>query len=786
MANNRITKILEYSLEGCILSNLDLSHNIINNITDFAFKNLERLIVLNLNSNQIRMSSLRPSTFEDLCNLEHLQIDNNIIENSSFVDGEVFEQLSSLKYLQLDGFPNATFSYEFAKLSKLNTLVVKGNQTYIHDETFSCFQNNSFVEELIISSNLIDVTRHSFSHFISLKTLDLSNNAELGFANISKSLYGLEHTHIESLYLVKSAPYNYDLITLDESFTTGLHNTRIKKIVLDSNNILIIDAKFRIHTPYLEYLSVEYNRLVQTQLLICDIYFLKNLKYISAASQSKRLPDATDVGLYEELPNSHVNDYRNKDLNDTCNDVLFHFGDETHIAISPYLEYANLSASLTIDLKHLNKTFIHGKNYALKYINYASNGLQVLEGPFILVHPPPSPMAVDFSDNGCYYIGPEFSKYNLGNTIGILYFNYNRIGEQFANYNSCSIFNDMPHLMELHLAFNMIKSVPPFLFINQLELKVLNLSHNSLQFLDFHLDHLVKLTHLDLSSNLITQLDAHYTHLWLSVPSSGSFTIDLKDNPLVCSCESLFFLQWLMITKVNVSHWGNYRCTYNRHFEYLIHIEQISTDLAIECSSKQWILISSLTFSFVVLMVLIAMVFYRHKFEIKIFCLKLTYQWKQYHEIHDTQYYEYDAFVAFHESDLTFVTTEIVPNLEKDDEFKLCIHHRNFIVGGSIEESILAAIEKSRKTVVILSENFLKSGWCDFEYKMARVRGFDEGVDIIIPIIKGELSNVENMSRSIRALLRKNTYIQWPEHQNQVDEFWQKLKTALSRPGIRM
>ena len=782
MANNRITKIFDHSFKGCSsLSFLDLSQNIINNITDLAFQYLKGLKIIYLNTNQIKLSSLTPGVFSHLCDLERLQIDDNIIENDSLVQGGIFEKLSSLNYLQLDGFPNATFSAEFAQLQNLSTLVVKGQQMYIHDKTFSCFQNSSSVEELIISSQLIDVTRHSFSHFSCLKTLDLSNNTELGFPNISKSLYGLVHTRIESLYLVKSAPYEYAFIVIDESFTEGLHNTRIKKIVLDGNNILVIDAKFRIHTPHLEYLSVEYNRLVQTQLLTCDVYFLKNLTYVSAASQSKRLPD--DAGISRKLSNYHVNSL-SSGLNDTCDDALFHFGDVIRLAIPPYIEYGNLSATLTEDFKHLKKTLVYGKNYALKYFNYASNGLQILEGPFIIIHVPPAPITLDLSDNGCYYMGPEFVKYNTGGSIGIMYFNYNRLGEQFLTDKNCSVFKYMPNLIELHIAFNMIKSLPPFIFINQLELQILNLSHNSLQFLDFHLDHMVKLTYLDLSSNLITQLDTHYTHLWLSVSSNRSFSIALKDNPLVCSCESLVFLQWLMITKINVTHWKNYTCTYNRHLKELFYIENISSDLAIECSSKQWILISSLTFCSVVLMVLIAMVFYRHKFEIKIFCLKLTYQWKQYQILRDTQYYEYDAFVAFHESDLDFVTTEIVLNLEENDEFKLCIHHRNFIVGGSIEENILAAIEKSRKTIVILSENFLKSGWCDFEYKMARVRGFEEGVDIIIPIVKGELSNVENMSRSIRALLRKNTYIQWPEHLNQVDEFWQKIKAALRRPVI--
>ena len=515
------------------------------------------------------------------------------------------------------------------------------------------------------------------------------------------------------------------------------------------------------------------NRLVQCQLLICDAYYLKNLTYFSASSQ---FSSVNNIGSHDNTNNSEKTKLLVNNLNNTCLRKIFNFAELTRIALPHKLEYISLSGTLTTGPDSLKELIFYGKN-SLKYLNYGSNGLHVIEGPVILAHDPPSPMTIDLSDNGCHNVGPDFFKY-MTNATGVLYLSHNRLGEQFMNEPNCSIFQQLTLLTELHLAFNEIKTIPQLIFINQLELNVLNLSHNSLQFLDFHLDHMVKLTYLDLSANLIVQLDTHYTDLWNSVPNNLS--IDLKGNPLICSCESMRFLRWMIVTEVSVTDWQNYTCTYKRHFQQLTQIEQILRDLTIECYSKQWVLIASLTVGFVALLISIIIVVYRHKFEVKVFCLKLTYQWKQYQSLLDERCYDYDAFVAFHENDLHFVVNDLVNNLEEKSGFKLCIHHRDFIVGGCIEESILAAIDRSRKTIVILSESFLKSGWCDFEYKMARVKGFDEGVDIIIPIIKGELmSNVENMSRSIRVLLKKNTYIQWPEHQNQVDDFWIKVKTAL-------
>ena len=85
---------------------------------------------------------------------------------------------------------------------------------------------------------------------------------------------------------------------------------------------------------------------------------------------------------------------------------------------------------------------------------------------------------------------------------------------------------------------------------------------------------------------------------------------------------------------------------------------------------------------------------------------------------------KYDAFVAYSEEDLQWVTQQLIPQVEQggepNEKLCLCVHHRDFLPGIPIEENILQSIKESNKTILILSENFVKRPWCEFETRVAR------------------------------------------------------------------
>uniref|UniRef100_K1QC90 Toll-like receptor 13 n=1 Tax=Magallana gigas TaxID=29159 RepID=K1QC90_MAGGI len=53
--------------------------------------------------------------------------------------------------------------------------------------------------------------------------------------------------------------------------------------------------------------------------------------------------------------------------------------------------------------------------------------------------------------------------------------------------------------------------------------------------------------------------------------------------------------------------------------------------------------------------------------------------------------------------------------------FKVRIHDRDFIPGVDIAENITIAIHNSRRIILIMTSDFLKSQWCMFELNMARM-----------------------------------------------------------------
>jgi uncharacterized membrane protein YgcG len=80
----------------------------------------------------------------------------------------------------------------------------------------------------------------------------------------------------------------------------------------------------------------------------------------------------------------------------------------------------------------------------------------------------------------------------------------------------------------------------------------------------------------------------------------------------------------------------------------------------------------------------------------------------------------YDAFVSYSSLDEDFVVTELAPRLENGHKrFRLCLHYRDFPVGASIAETIVRSVESSKRVILLVSNNFLNSEWCKFEFQTA-------------------------------------------------------------------
>ena len=146
--------------------------------------------------------------------------------------------------------------------------------------------------------------------------------------------------------------------------------------------------------------------------------------------------------------------------------------------------------------------------------------------------------------------------------------------------------------------------------------------------------------------------------------------------------------------------------------------------------------------------------------------------------------YKYDAFISYYHEDYLFVKNELIAELEEKHGLSLCVHQRDFLAGNYIAENILEAIKSSRMTVILLTDKFLKSKWCMYEFNMARMESIysRDGENVIFCIMLEKIER-KHISRELLECLEKETFLEYPDDQNDKPYFWEMLKAALSSNG---
>lgn len=156
-----------------------------------------------------------------------------------------------------------------------------------------------------------------------------------------------------------------------------------------------------------------------------------------------------------------------------------------------------------------------------------------------------------------------------------------------------------------------------------------------------------------------------------------------------------------------------------------------------------------------------------------------------YHAIPEGDHF--DAFLSYSSCDLDFALM-MHKRLEHGDDiqYSVAIDARDFEPGLHIVDNIAAFIGKSDRIIILLSKNFLASGWTEYELRMAEARCFQERKNLIILIFMEEIPN-RDLPRTLQTLVRHVTYLVWPDDHTCSDScddrackiFWKRLKLAL-------
>ena len=428
---------------------------------------------------------------------------------------------------------------------------------------------------------------------------------------------------------------------------------------------------------------------------------------------------------------------------------------------------------------------------SLKYLNIQGNFVRVLKNITFRRNSSEIPFEADFSHNNMISFAGAFDYVTVeyGLKVITLLFSDNKLGRELSE-NEGSLFDHLADLIKLDFSSNEIKTLLQSIFKNLARLQYLNLGKNSLLLIGFRISHMKKLQFLDLSDNLLSQLDTQFRSELDSVKNhSPNFTVDMLGNPFQCSCETHAFLGWVYEKQSMFSHYEEYACVYRNNPVLFKNMAQMLDTLNYQCSLNMVVKVSAGLLAFLIFVIAVSVFLYRHKWDVRFFFLRYVTNRKAYQELEGSnEEYVYDAFVSFHSDDQDWVWNELHENIDRiegsektDDQprFRLCIHERDFVPGDLIEENILRSIESSRKTIVVLSRNFLQSVWCEFELQIARKLCVEKGRDLIIAVMLETLPTNVRMSRSVERLIRKNTYIEWPTEPLEQIHFWNQMRCAL-------
>ena len=271
--------------------------------------------------------------------------------------------------------------------------------------------------------------------------------------------------------------------------------------------------------------------------------------------------------------------------------------------------------------------------------------------------------------------------------------------------------------------------------------------------------------------------------------------IDLTENSFVCNDEMIVRFYQLAKHKTIIG-WVNgtgYACKNNNgESKTFLEIVQKGEEEADGCCPNdmttltpnnnrgQTIIIATIAaaVSAIVFGALITYYTYSNKWYIKFWLAKRRLH-KDPKFKPDNMYLKYDAFVSYSNDDQKWVYEKLAKYLEGQVGLKLCLHERDFSAGLPITENIVQSLEQSRTCLIILSDGYATSDWCNFELNCAHQIFSEQNNRSIVVIILNEPSN-EKLTKTMKYILKTRTYLEWKEEEKSMESsantvFWKRL-----------
>ncbi|XP_063314606.1 toll-like receptor 2 [Pelobates fuscus] len=723
---------------------LDLSNNKIQVLTGSDLNAYNKLEILHLTWNEIQ--TISDDTFDSLRNLKDMDLSYNKLKNLS---PTWFRNLHMLKYLNLLGnlYPTLGISSLFSSLSSLTSLKF-GNQ-YLSDLKLENLKGLERLDEVHIHfPNLKEYAKGSLKEIQHINYIILTMNINLAPDILNDLVYSVTLFEIRNMSL---------LLPEDVTGFSLFTETSVRKLIF--KNCTITDKS----TARLLEIMQHYKNI--TDLILEDSELLGTGQGYPLLKDDKnslttiiiRNLQIPNFYLFSDLSFAYILVKHIKSITCTGTNVFLIPCNFSRSFLS--MEYLDVSENLLTDIFLASSAcFLDGGGAwpLLKTLNVSKNLLTKLPDVAHLLSSQPYLINLDLSQNK--FGESSLSECKWAPTL------------KYLNLSSCQ-------LKEIHLCIPTtleildISSNYLTTFVAKMpDLKVLYVSNNRMSKLPGNA-HLPSLGLLIIRANKLIGFFKSDLEVFLKLTG-----LDGRDNSYDCSCE---FLDYIKSHSEILLGWPeNYICDSPSSVRNLkIQDAQLSI---VKCHKTLFV-----TVSCIILIVVIAIIVALCHFLHVIWYVKMTYAWlkakRKPLKVSEREIC-YNAFVSYSEMDSEWVENMMAQELENSaPSLKLCLHKRDFVPGKWIIDNIIDAMEKSYKTLFILSENFVQSEWCKYELEFSHFRLLDENNDTAILILLEPIEKESMPKRfyKLRKLMNTKTYMEWPADEEEQKLFWENLRTIL-------
>ncbi|XP_049876810.1 protein toll-like isoform X2 [Pectinophora gossypiella] len=268
---------------------------------------------------------------------------------------------------------------------------------------------------------------------------------------------------------------------------------------------------------------------------------------------------------------------------------------------------------------------------------------------------------------------------------------------------------------------------------------------------------------LDLRNNQIARLDANDSSRLFALPERRVW---MSGNILICDCENKPLLDALHEHSDQVVDYDALTC-----IDTGLPLSSVTSFDVCQVGLRVALAICGV----LALLLLVAAVYlWRNRLRLKVylysrglclFCLR--------EEDVDSDK-PYDAFLSFAHGDMEYVNEVLLPELEAEPHsYRVCVHYRDWPVGDWIPAQIMRSVSLSKRTIILLSRNFIASIWASLEFRYAMASATKEGRTRLIVLIMDDVLS-EALDAEMQGYLNYNTYLSCDD-----PWFWDKLRYAM-------